>query len=155
MLPCSRSDRGVSGTANRGVCGRSGCSIASVVRFAGSIFCAGLVRGSCCERRMIEMKTPTIRELRVRAVRVPMAEPHRTATGVVSESPLVLIDVVTEDGLAGHGIVFTYTSAALRPVVDLVINIEGLVKGEPLAPTMIADKLAAKFRLLGTQGLVG
>ena len=32
----------------------------------------------------------TIRELRVRAVRVPMPEPHRTASGVVAESPLVL-----------------------------------------------------------------
>jgi mandelate racemase len=29
------------------------------------------------------------------------------------------------------------------------------VKGEPLAPSAIADKLAARFRLLGTQGLVG
>jgi N-formylglutamate deformylase len=27
--------------------------------------------------------------------------------------------------------------------------------GEPLAPSLIADKLAARFRLLGTQGLVG
>ena len=35
-----------------------------------------------------------IRELRVRAVRIPMAEPHRTASGVITESPLVLTDVV-------------------------------------------------------------
>jgi len=98
---------------------------------------------------------PVIRELRVRAVRVPMPEPHRTASGVVAESPLVLIDAITDGGIAGHGIVFTYTAAALRPVADLVVNFEPLVKGEPLAPREIADKLAARFRLLGTQGLVG
>jgi mandelate racemase len=45
---------------------------------------------------------------RARAVRVPMAHPHRTAGGVVSESPLVLTDVFTDDGVVGHSIDFTY-----------------------------------------------
>ena len=55
-----------------------------------------------------------IRSLRVRVVRVPMAHPHRTASGVVSESPLVLTDVFTDDGVVGHSVVFTYTAAALE-----------------------------------------
>ena len=91
----------------------------------------------------------------MRAVRVPMENPHRTATGVITESPLVLIDAITDEGIVGHGIVFTYTVAALRPVAEFVTNIEHLVKGEPLAPVAITDKLAGRFRLLGTQGLVG
>ena len=57
--------------------------------------------------------TAIVRELRARAVRVPMPEPHRTASGVIAESPLVLDDVVTDDGVTGHGIVFTYSAAAL------------------------------------------
>ena len=32
---------------------------------------------------------PTVRSLKVRAIRLPMTEPHRTASGVVEESPLV------------------------------------------------------------------
>src|SRR5438876_7466690 len=83
-----------------------------------------------------------VRELRVRAVRVPMREPHRTASGVITESPLVLVDAITDEGIAGHGIVFTYTSAALRPLADLIVNMEPLVNGEPLAPAAIADKLS-------------
>jgi mandelate racemase len=101
------------------------------------------------------VQMPAIRELRVRAVRVPIPEPHRTASGVLAESPLVLIDAITEEGVTGHAIVFTYTPAALRPTAELIANLEPLVKGEPLAPSLIADKLAARFRLLGTQGLVG
>lgn len=97
----------------------------------------------------------TVREIRVRAVRVPMPEPHRTAGGTITESPLVLVDAVTDEDIAGHGIVFTYTTAALKPVAGLISNIAPLVKGEPLAPVEIADKLSARFRLLGTQGLVG
>jgi mandelate racemase len=98
---------------------------------------------------------PEIRELRVRAVRVPMLEPHRTASGTITESPLVLTDVITDEGILGHSIVFTYTAAALQPTADLIRNLEPLVKGEPLAPKEIEGKLARRFRLLGTQGLVG
>ena len=96
-----------------------------------------------------------IRELRVRAVKVPMPHPHQTASGTITESPLVLTDVITEDGAAGHSIVFTYTLAALKPTADLIVNLETLIKGDPLAPAATAQKLAKRFRLLGPQGLVG
>lgn len=98
---------------------------------------------------------PTIQELRVRPLRVPMQEPHRTASGIVAESPLVLTDVMTSDGLAGRSIIFTYTPAALHPTADLIRNIEPLIKGEPLAPAEIERSLVHRFRLLGAQGLVG
>jgi mandelate racemase len=98
---------------------------------------------------------PIIQEFRVRAVRVPMEEPHQTASGVITESPLVLTDISTDTGISGHSIVFTYTPAALKPTADLIQNFETLVQGEILAPAEIEQKLSKRFRLLGTQGLVG
>ncbi len=97
---------------------------------------------------------PSITGFKVRALRVPM-EPHLTASGVITESPLVLTDVMTDAGVVGHSVVFTYTVAALKPTADLISNLEPLVKGEALAPADIDGKLARKFRLLGPQGLVG
>jgi mandelate racemase len=96
-----------------------------------------------------------IRELQVRAVRVPMDTPHQTASGTVSESPLVLTDITTEDGVTGHSVMFTYTTAALKPTADLIRNLAPLIEGDLLAPVEIERKLSARFRLLGTQGLVG
>jgi mandelate racemase len=84
-----------------------------------------------------------------------MAEPHRTASGVVAESPLVLTDVITDAGVCGHSMVFTYTPAALKPTAELIRNVGDLLKGEALAPAEVEQKLARRFRLLGTQGLVG
>jgi len=95
-----------------------------------------------------------IRDLRVRAVRVPMDPPHKTTSGTISESPLVLTDVVADDGTTGHSMIFTYTPAALKPTADLIRNLEPLIKGELLAPIDISDRLAKRFRLLGVQGLV-
>ncbi|MES3002924.1 MAG: enolase C-terminal domain-like protein [Pseudomonadota bacterium] len=96
-----------------------------------------------------------IASLHVRAVKVPMPEPHRTASGVIDASPLVLLSLRTDSGLEGHSITFTYTPAALGPVASLMKNMEPLVAGQVLAPIAVSDQLHARFRLLGTQGLVG
>jgi len=104
---------------------------------------------------MPRVSSPTIQSFRVRTVRVPMTEPHKTASGVVTESPLVLTDVITDTGISGHSIVFTYTPAVLKPTAELIQNCEALVKDEVLAPAEVEQKLAKRFRLLGTQGLVG
>ena len=98
---------------------------------------------------------PTIRSLKARAERVAMSHPHRTASGVVSESPLVLVDLETSEGVTGHAYVFTYTVAALKPTTDLIANLEPLVAGQPLAPDTLTRALLARFRLLGTYGLTG
>jgi mandelate racemase len=84
-----------------------------------------------------------------------MEQPHRTASGVITESPLVLIDAITDAGIEGRAIVFTYTAAALAPTADLIRNLEPLIAGQDLAPGEITTNLARRFRLLGTQGLVG
>ena len=99
--------------------------------------------------------SPTIQSFKVRAVRVPMTEPHQTASGVITESPLVLTDILTDTGISGHSIVFTYTPAALKPTAELIQNFEALVQGDVLAPAEVEQKLAKQFRLLGPQGLVG
>ena len=104
---------------------------------------------------MNPQESPTLRELRVRPVRVPMKVPHRSASGLIVESPLVLVDVVTDEGVVGHSFVFTYSVAALQPTAELIRNLGELILGERLAPAEIEQKLAVKLRLLGTQGLVG
>ncbi|MGA7316559.1 MAG: hypothetical protein WBX22_21615 [Silvibacterium sp.] len=100
------------------------------------------------------MAYPKIRELRVRAVRVPMARPHKMASGTISESPLVLTDIFADDGTVGHSMIFTYAVVALKPTADLIKNLESFIRNEPLAPTEIADMFAKRFRLLGLQGLI-
>lgn len=98
---------------------------------------------------------PHVRAVSVRAVRVPMPKPHLTAGGVITESPLVVTDLQTDQGACGRSLVFTYTAAALKPTADLIRNLEPLVVGEALAPAEIEQRLVRCFRLLGTQGLVG
>lgn len=100
-------------------------------------------------------KHPKIQKMRVRPVCVPMEQPHKTAGGIITESPLVLTDIFTTEGVVGHSMVFTYTKSALKPTAGLIQNFEDLILDNPVAPATIEQTLNKSFRLLGTQGLVG
>lgn len=97
----------------------------------------------------------TIRGLRVRAVNVPMVRPVQTAAGAVTSAPLVLIDVLTAEGITGSSYIFTYNTMALAATAALVSNLEPLLTGQKLAPASLGATMASRFRLLGPQGLVG
>lgn len=96
-----------------------------------------------------------IREMRVRAVKIPMAHPHKTATGTITESPLVLTDLITEEGVVGHSYVFCYTTMALKPIALLIKAVEALVVGRAVEPIEIERLLWRRFGLVGPQGLTG
>lgn len=96
-----------------------------------------------------------LRALNVRAVNVPLRLPLQTAGGVVDVAPLVLLDVVTEEGVSGSAYLFCYTRSALKPVAVMLGELEAMLVGERVAPLQITDMLARRFRLLGTSGVVG
>lgn len=93
--------------------------------------------------------------LMVRPVCVPMQQTHKTAGGAIVESPLVLCDIHTDSGVVGRSIIFTYTRAALKPTAELLKGFAPFIIGSALSPHKIEQNLAARFRLLGPQGLVG
>lgn len=97
----------------------------------------------------------TIRSLQARAVNVPMLRPLQTSGGLVGTSPLVLIDIQTEEGITGCSYVFCYTPLALVPITRLLLNLEEFIKGNTLAPFTLEQKLQQRFRLLGPQGFTG
>jgi mandelate racemase len=96
-----------------------------------------------------------IRSLRATPVNVPLARPHPTASGVVESTPLVLVDLETDQGLTGRSYVFCYTSIALKPIADLIEALQVLIQGDKIAPLALTEKLQGRFRLLGPQGFTG
>ncbi len=97
----------------------------------------------------------TLRELRVRAVQAPMRRPLQTSGGTVRVAPLALIDLVTEEGVIGRTYLFCYTPLALKPVVQLLLDLSEFLKGDAVAPFELDAKLQRTFRLLGASGFTG
>jgi mandelate racemase len=97
----------------------------------------------------------TIREVTARPVQVPLRRPLRTAVGAIPVAPLVLIDLTTEEGVAGRSYLFGYTALALAPLARLIGEIAPELRGRAAAPLDRQRELDRRFRLLGRQGLVG
>jgi len=95
-----------------------------------------------------------IRGLRARALAVPMRRPLATATGAVTIAPLLLLDLETDGGLTGRSYLFGIGRHALRPLAALVEEMAAMIKGDPLAPFAIEQKLRAKHTLLGVHNIV-
>ena len=99
--------------------------------------------------------TPAIRGVKARAVVVPLKRPVKNAFGLIDAGPLVLIDVETDQGVTGRSYIFAYTRLTLKSLVLLIEEIGRDLVGKAVAPTDLMAAMDAKFRLLGTQGLVG
>jgi mandelate racemase len=97
----------------------------------------------------------TVREVKARPVNARLERPIRTAVGTIPSAPLVLIDVLTEEGVTGNSYVFAYTPLALGPLARLVEEIGGETGGKSIVPFERMREFNRRFRLLGWQGLVG
>jgi mandelate racemase len=97
----------------------------------------------------------TIRSVRARAVDAPISRPVKNAFGVIRSAPLVLIDVMTDQGVTGRSYIFGYARLTLKPLVQLISDIGADLTGKPVAPFDLMAQMDAKFRLLGWHGLVG
>ena len=97
----------------------------------------------------------TLRDVRARAVLVPMRQPLATSGGTISIAPLALVDLLTEEGVTGSTYLFCYTPLALKPVVQMITDLGPFLAGVPVAPVEIDRKLQRLFRLLGAKGVAG
>jgi len=91
----------------------------------------------------------TIREIRTVPVLAPLAKPMRTASGAILQAPLVLIDLLTEEGVTGRAYVFSYQTTALKALDELVRGVGATLAGEPAVPFEVERALRARFTLLG------
>jgi len=95
-----------------------------------------------------------VRAIRAVGVLVPMRFPLGTSAVTVREAPLLLIDVETEEGITGRSYLFCYLPAAAPAIARMLEEVERIVKGEPIVPADLWEKLAVRFRLIGVQGIV-
>ena len=101
------------------------------------------------------MDSLIIRDIRARAIVAPLIRPVRTASGSVAVSPLILVDVLTEQGITGCAYLFGYTPVTLRPLLSLIEEIKSELIGKTVAPVARMQQLEQRYRLLGMQGLLG
>lgn len=100
--------------------------------------------------------TLTISDIRTYPVVAPLKHPVTTASGTLGEAPLLLIDLMTKEGITGRAYLLAYQRLALRPLDELVKALAATIVGLPVTPAEIEPKLRGRFTLLGgARGLAG
>lgn len=98
--------------------------------------------------------TLTVRNVRTIPVLLPMLFALGTSAARVTEAPLLLIDLETEEGIVGRTYLFCYRPSGARAIALLLEDAVSVVKGARLSPVEIAATLARKFALIGVTGTV-
>lgn len=95
-----------------------------------------------------------IRAVEGTLVLVPMRRPLGTSAARVTEAPLLLLDLHTEDGVVGRAYTFCYRESAGHAALALVRDAHELLVGTSATPSAVRSVLETRFRLLGVRGLV-
>jgi mandelate racemase len=96
----------------------------------------------------------TVRSATMRAVAAPLNFALGTSVTVIRTVPLLLVDVLTEEGVVGHAYLFAYTTAGAKSIALLLAEAVDLVKGQPAQPQAIYQRLVRRLALLGVTGPV-
>jgi mandelate racemase len=96
----------------------------------------------------------TISGLDAVAVEVPMRRTLGTSAATIRAAPLLLVDLRTEEGVAGRSYLFCYLRASAPAIRRVLAEILEAVRGDPVAPLELEAKLRRRFTLIGVEGIV-
>jgi mandelate racemase len=96
----------------------------------------------------------TIRGVRTTAIQVPLNYVLGTSAQALREAPLLLIDVETEEGIVGRAYQFCYTPRAAAAIGIFLDDALGAIKGARVDAGEVWRTLAARYKLIGVQGIV-
>jgi mandelate racemase len=101
---------------------------------------------------MTQNYTPVLRSLAATAVQLPMKRPLGTSARSIDAACLLLVDVLTQDGITGHAYAFCYQPSIARSLVPIVAELSEQLAGLPLLPLDLAHAVSRYFRLPGLTG---
>jgi len=96
----------------------------------------------------------TVRAVETVAVTVPMRLALGTSAATVREAPLLLIDVLTQEGITGRTYLFCYRPSGSVAIAAVLREAVGLIAGDRVTPLTIAAKLERRYALIGVTGVV-
>ena len=101
----------------------------------------------------VEMSS--ILRIEARPVLIPFRRPVQTASFVIPEAPLVLIDLHTNDGVIGRAYVLAFAQWVFKPLIACIEAASEMISGQVLAPINISALIRERMLLVGNTGITG
>ena len=101
----------------------------------------------------MRLESLTLRSIRARAVVLKLKRPIVTRIATLPDWPLILIDLLTEEGVVGRSYLEPYTIKAMRYLIPALHDFGEMLKGRPVAPIEIYELARKSLHFVGYQGL--
>src|SRR6478752_9400971 len=95
-----------------------------------------------------------IRSVKTRGMLVPLKFTLGTSAAVIKAVPLLLVDLLNEDGVTGRAYAFCYRPSGAVAISSHLSEAIDLLKGKCVTPFDVAQTLSRQFALLGVTGAV-
>ena len=94
-----------------------------------------------------------IKGIRARPVVLKLKRPVVARIATITDWPLILIDLYTDEGIVGRSYLEPYTVKTMRYLIPALHDLGELIKGPPVAPTELYDLARKSLHFVGYQGL--
>jgi mandelate racemase len=95
----------------------------------------------------------TLRSVSARPVLVPMRRPVVSKVGLFNEWPIILIDLVTEEGIVGRSYLEPYLKHSMRYIVPAIHDLAAARIGQPIHPLDDFQEGQKSLNLVGNEGI--
>jgi len=95
----------------------------------------------------------TLKSVAARAVLVPLRRPVVSKVGLFDAWPMILIDLLTEEGIVGRSYLEPYLKQAVPSIVSLIRDLAGQRVGRPVRPFDDFQLGRRSLNLVGYEGL--
>ena len=95
----------------------------------------------------------TLQQIRARPLILRLKRPIVARIATITDWPLILIDLETEQGVTGRSYLEPYLPRAMRSLVPAIQHLGDLLKGRQLAPVEIFDAARKSLQFVGYEGM--
>lgn len=95
----------------------------------------------------------TLREIKARPVVLKLKRPVVARIATISEWPLILIDLMTEEGIIGRSYLEPYIVKSMRYLVPALDDLSELLRGRTVAPLELFEAARKSLHFVGYEGL--
>jgi mandelate racemase len=101
----------------------------------------------------MRLESLTLRSIRARAVLLKLKRPVVARIATLPDWPMILIDLLTEEGIVGRSCLEPYTAKAMRYLIPALHDFGDMLKGRQVAPAELHECASKSLHFVGYQGL--
>jgi mandelate racemase len=101
----------------------------------------------------MQLRPLTFKSIRARAVVLKLKRPVVARIATITDWPLILIDLFTEEGVVGRSYLEPYTVKTMRYLIPALQDLGAMLQGRRVAPVELYDLARKSLHFVGYQGL--